>query len=552
MISSVKDISIYLGEMEKYFVKPYGNWLKKQNISESVRLSNNIISKIKTDLDTIKPTNTPKEITIDNVVPPAQQKVFAEKLPDPHHSRPVKSYKEKVKAAISAIKDVNSEKQLIQLAKIAIKHPNMQSLALTAISGAVGAGIMLSTANPALTGAVTGGLVGIARAKMTGNDWKSAAKAGFKAATMGIAAGAIGGLAAGMVSNVGHMMIANTSTHAPISDVDHPQTIEDNLETLKQMARDGKIHDFKSYQDAIDKIIKADDIADVDELYSAKNELDLQASGLAAAAHGGRISGGHAAIEKAFVELENPEAAKGFDTDIANMERMRKSSLMKESEESIIFPLFMLTESVTDDDIRKEYKLKGYSDEQIDSVFNKYIKTNKPTPRQKMMKWANTPSVKVQTSDEIFNKTVNDIISKQGKDAAIGYLLKVKAKIQGHISPVKQVHPRRGLKLKASDGNTYTLSIGSDQNDMLWQDDTGTEASKRIDRELMARISKHEMYEGDIWDLLETSSGGATSAGGIASIANPIGNTISRTPNLFGYISRTPSKKRKNKRKNAR
>ena len=97
MISSVKDISIYLGEMEKYFVKPYGNWLKKQNISESVRLSNNIISKIKTDLDTIKPTNTPKEITIDNVVPPAQQKVFAEKLPDPHHSRPVKSYKEKVK-----------------------------------------------------------------------------------------------------------------------------------------------------------------------------------------------------------------------------------------------------------------------------------------------------------------------------------------------------------------------------------------------------------------------------------------------------------------------
>ena len=36
-------------------------------------------------------------------------------------------------------------------------------------------------------------------------------------------------------------------------------------------------------------------------------------------------------------------------------------------------------------------------------------------------------------------------------------------------------------------------------------------------------------------DMLESASGGATSAGSVASIANPMGN-INRRPSLFGYI----------------
>ena len=555
MNTSSNSISVYLTEMEECFVKPYGIWLK-QSLFEATKISKATLDKIKADLDAIKPIGKPKEVTIDNVVPPAQQKVFAEKLPNPQDSQPVKGFKEKVKTAISSIKNVKSKKQLLQLAKLAIKNPNMQSLALTAISGAVGAGLLLSTANPILAGAVTGGLVGIARAKMTGKDWRSAARAGFKAATMGIAAGAIGGLAASMSANVGHMLVANTSTNAPLIDVDHQQTMEDNLEQLKQMARDGKIHDLNSYKDAIHNIVADNDIADIDQKYSVENELDLLVRAEAANAHGGKISGNSAEIEKAFVELENPEAAKGFDKDIENIKRMRDSMLTKSSngikESLALLPLFMLTET-TDDDIRAEYRSKGYTDEQINSVINRYISTDKPTPRQKMMKWAEKSSIKIQTSDEIFNKTVNDIITKQGKEAAILYLQKVKSKMQHKHTiddpPTKKVHPRRGLKLKASDGNTYTLSIGKDANDMLWQDESGEEASRRIDRELMSRVyteSKYEIYDGDILALIETSSSGSTSAGGIASIANPVGNTISRTPNLFGYI---PEKRKKRKKR---
>ncbi len=48
--------------------------------------------------------------------------------------------------------------------------------------------------------------------------------------------------------------------------------------------------------------------------------------------------------------------------------------------------------------------------------------------------------------------------------------------------------------------------------------------------------------------LNEYASGGASAAGSVASVANPFGFTISRTPNLFGYIPEQP-KKKKAKRK---
>ena len=54
-------------------------------------------------------------------------------------------------------------------------------------------------------------------------------------------------------------------------------------------------------------------------------------------------------------------------------------------------------------------------------------------------------------------------------------------------------------------------------------------------------------------DLLkEFASGGASSAGGVASIANPMGGVISRTPNLFGYIPVQPTKKKKTKTKRSK
>jgi hypothetical protein len=55
----------------------------------------------------------------------------------------------------------------------------------------------------------------------------------------------------------------------------------------------------------------------------------------------------------------------------------------------------------------------------------------------------------------------------------------------------------------------------------------------------------------DILDLIETASGGGTSAGGVASIANPMGGVISRTPNLFGYIPAAEPKRKRKRRSRA-
>jgi len=71
---------------------------------------------------------------------------------------------------------------------------------------------------------------------------------------------------------------------------------------------------------------------------------------------------------------------------------------------------------------------------------------------------------------------------------------------------------------------------------------------------IAAALAKQGIAE-DYENLKETATGGATASGSVASIANPMGGVISRTPNLFGYIPASEpdtQKKRKNKRKNAR
>jgi hypothetical protein len=60
----------------------------------------------------------------------------------------------------------------------------------------------------------------------------------------------------------------------------------------------------------------------------------------------------------------------------------------------------------------------------------------------------------------------------------------------------------------------------------------------------------YEFADGDLKlrEIMETASGGATSAGSIASIAAPVGGIIRRMPsdpNLFGYTKKTKKKRKK-------
>ena len=68
------------------------------------------------------------------------------------------------------------------------------------------------------------------------------------------------------------------------------------------------------------------------------------------------------------------------------------------------------------------------------------------------------------------------------------------------------------------------------------------------------RIREYADFTGNLYDLIETATGGATASGSIASVASPMGGVISRTPNLFGYIPAEPqpkTKKRRIRRKSA-
>ncbi len=63
---------------------------------------------------------------------------------------------------------------------------------------------------------------------------------------------------------------------------------------------------------------------------------------------------------------------------------------------------------------------------------------------------------------------------------------------------------------------------------------------------------KLKEFAGDrdkkVMGIIESASGGATSAGSIASVANPMG-AINRRPSLFGYIPQPTETKRKKTRK---
>ena len=471
-----------LTEMRDNFVKPYRAWLNKNlnenRLLEATAIDPGTYAKIMADFNAMKPAEQPKATSLGDIVPEKLQHQFYDKIPDAKQSTPVKGFADKIKTALSAVKDAAAKQELMKLAQTAVKNPALQSLALTAISGAAGAAVLMTTASPQAAGAVAGGLASIARAKMAGQDWKSAAKAGAKGAAMGLAAGAIGGLAASAVGQLGHMMMANTSTNAPVADPQHPKDIEDMLNDLKQMAKDGKITDHNSYEKAIDTVIaNAGEDGIRAEVY--RSELDMYAGAEAAQAHGGSMSGGSATIEKAFVELNNPEAAKGFDQDIENAAKFRdeynkavpgntannqsqpsykpgvQSSKtvndINDFEESfaVNHGLRVLLEAgpATDEDLYLAQKKAGFSDEQIKSVFDKYglvlpaIADNatkkEPTlakpgtaqqpgqPQPQAAAPAQAQATVIKTGDAELDKEVNDKLSKEGKAAADAYLREI-------------------------------------------------------------------------------------------------------------------------------
>lgn len=637
------DTCRYLREMQEEFVVPFKRLMRKRVIESRLNEENTIdpdtYEKIMADVELLKSSKDISAPSLSDVVPSKLQQQYYNKIPDANASKPVTGFVDKIKTAVASVKDAASKKELLKLAKAAMKNPDMQSLALTAISGAAAASIVLATASPMMAGAVTGGLIGIARAKMAGKDWKSSMKAGAKGVGMGLAGGAIGGIAAGMASSLGHMMMSNTSINAPVADHSHHKHMEDMLGDLKQMAKDGKITDHASYEKALDTVIKNAGTEGI-ETNIDRDELDMFAGAEAASAHGGTMKGGSAAIEKAFVELYNNKAAAGFDKDIAGADEMRRAMAgtgrgnatkqytpgvkagndavnIDDFEESLAVAasLRMIREAddktMTDTYLYQKLVNDGVPADKIKQLFDKWkldipdttakpaVKSTKPAPAaSKPAPAAQATSKLVDTGDAALDKLISDKLSTEGKDAAIALAKELLAKEQKNLAtlraPAPAAEPTAGAKkpaaqqygtmkptsVAAKPAGTYSTSGTATATMGRANNTTGTVAQVKPrpnaaassalgqgirTRGAQARANKpvrvsesipmdeYDLFDGNLMDILETASGGSTSAGSIASVANPMGGVISRTPNLFGYIPTAPEpKKRKNKRKSTR
>lgn len=96
-------------------------------------------------------------------------------------------------------------------------------------------------------------------------------------------------------------------------------------------------------------------------------------------------------------------------------------------------------------------------------------KANKPRERQS-----------VNTGDAELDKTVNDIMARKGKDAAIAYLTDLKTKTQS----APAASSKHGTVRKASDNQTYKLDVGKSGDRIWFNVQTGAEAPTAIDTEL--------------------------------------------------------------------
>ena len=471
-----------LTEMRDTFVRPYNVWLNNSlyatRLTEATAIDPTTYSKIMADFSAMKPAGKPTAASLTDVVPEKLQHQFYDKIPDAAHSKPVKGFADKIKSALAAVKDAAAKKELLKLAQTAIKNPDLQQLALIAVSGVAGAATLLATASPQAAGAVAGGLASIARAKMAGQDWKSAAKAGAKGAAMGLAAGAIGGLAAGVVGQLGHALMGDAGPAASAGDLTQYDTYEgpeEMLDALKKMARDGKITDWNSYNKAINDLVSNGDQADPSLQQYDRRKLELLVNQTVKDNTAGTFNfRGLPAIVQQFVNLENPDAAKGFDPLVAAMPNQQNeqdsSRLLKNIAESVAvnYALRVLLEAeptLTDEGLYLAQKKAGYSYDQIKSMFDKWgiplpaiaakdarttatsqAKSQAPAapsttapsttapsttapsttaPSTTAPTAAQTQAPAIKTGDVALDKEVNAKLRKEGKAAAEAYLREI-------------------------------------------------------------------------------------------------------------------------------
>ena len=207
MAGSDTDTRRYLKNMHENFVVPYVNYLNgvKARLDEA-ELTPDQITQLFGTVTQQSQAAGGNETMLGKMMPDAIKKKFVDSLPAPDAGE-VQGFEQKATAAAQQVQDPAAKQGLMQLIKQGLQNPATQKLIIAGVQGIAGVaagaltGGMGGKLGATAAGAITGGLVGLVAAKLQGQDWKSAAKAGLKGAAVGGAGGLVGSVASGLAGS---------------------------------------------------------------------------------------------------------------------------------------------------------------------------------------------------------------------------------------------------------------------------------------------------------------------------------------------------------------
>lgn len=206
MLGTDPDTRRALRNMQENFVVPYNKYLN--NISRRLteaELTPDQITQLFGSVTQGAQQAGGNETMLGKMMPDSIKKKFVDSLPAPDAGE-VPGFEEKATAAVQQVADPATKQSLMQVIKTGLQNPVTQRLIIAGVQGVAGiaAGALTGGLGGKLgataAGAITGGLVGLIAAKLQGQDWKTAAKAGLKGAAIGGVGGLAGSVASGVAS----------------------------------------------------------------------------------------------------------------------------------------------------------------------------------------------------------------------------------------------------------------------------------------------------------------------------------------------------------------
>lgn len=192
----------------------------------------------------------------------------------------------------------------------ATKHPVVQKVIYSVLVAGLGIAAGTGGLSATGTGATVLGLLKMTDRLLQGDKATSAIWKGFKTGAAGYAAGQIG---KGIKHVVGHSDTVSHTTDSASNIADSDEA----LDKLRELAKNGKIKDWNSYQQALKFVTKGHNS------YISQEELNLEVKGEVADASSGSVNGSGPALIKRWVELQGGDAS-GFNKDISDVDTIRK------------------------------------------------------------------------------------------------------------------------------------------------------------------------------------------------------------------------------------